>query len=58
MLNKMNPWKKDQNPSSFGDRVLQIKDHEVPSMLPLSWMVMGAGPKNALCPGLLAIMKA
>lgn len=31
MLNKMNPWKKDQNPASFRDRVLQIKDHEVPS---------------------------
>lgn len=31
MLNKMNPWKKEQNSSDFRDRILQIKDHEVPS---------------------------
>ncbi|MBT2681386.1 isoprenyl transferase [Bacillus sp. ISL-35] len=31
MLNKMNPWKKDPSPSGFRDRILQIKEHQVPS---------------------------
>ncbi|WHX42302.1 isoprenyl transferase [Mesobacillus sp. AQ2] len=31
MLNKMNPWKKEPSPSGFRDRILQIKEHQVPS---------------------------
>ena len=31
MLNKMNLWKKENNSSSLRDRVLQIKEHDVPS---------------------------